>query len=341
LPLRKAALDRVVAAFDAYTPAPGAPNQHKIKIHFDVGPLFDNKPGAIDPENYNLGGGNQIPFARCIYLGTDNVHTSANCANVYDLKQQYFAEARRFIFHYFVIGWSQQTDGSPGSSGLAELGGNDGIITLGDWGFDDEQLTINFQAATIFHELGHNLGLQHGGFEATNYKPNYNSTMNYMYQLEGLDPTGDGNVFYSNYYANDPTNYPPRAKFTSLDIAEDSPGFLMNYSHGTNTTLNEASLKESQGWAGKPIDFNNNNVIDGGTVQANVQPGNYNTANTDVLADYDDWSNLMLNFASTMSANANGAGPVAGLTDSDAHPPLSPPCAGPPIFNDALEHALQ
>ncbi|MFN8602299.1 MAG: hypothetical protein U0842_17685 [Candidatus Binatia bacterium] len=37
------------------------------------------------------------------------------------------------------------------------------------------------------HELGHNLGLRHGGFEdSPEYKPNYLSVMNYSFQTEGL-----------------------------------------------------------------------------------------------------------------------------------------------------------
>ena len=36
------------------------------------------------------------------------------------------------------------------------------------------------------HELGHNLGLRHGGDDHTNYKPSYLSIMNYSFQFGGL-----------------------------------------------------------------------------------------------------------------------------------------------------------
>jgi hypothetical protein len=37
------------------------------------------------------------------------------------------------------------------------------------------------------HELGHNLNLKHGGNEhLPNFKPNYESIMNYMFQTIGL-----------------------------------------------------------------------------------------------------------------------------------------------------------
>ena len=42
------------------------------------------------------------------------------------------------------------------------------------------------QAGTLMHELGHNLGLRHGGDDHTKYKPNYLSVMNYAFQLTGL-----------------------------------------------------------------------------------------------------------------------------------------------------------
>ncbi len=42
------------------------------------------------------------------------------------------------------------------------------------------------ESGKIMHELGHNLGLRHGGDENVNYKPNYLSIMNYSFQLRGI-----------------------------------------------------------------------------------------------------------------------------------------------------------
>jgi len=51
------------------------------------------------------------------------------------------------------------------------------------------------------HELGHNLGLKHGGAEASNFKPNYISVMNYAYNLNGIpvaDAPGSPNLRLCN-----------------------------------------------------------------------------------------------------------------------------------------------
>ena len=51
--------------------------------------------------------------------------------------------------------------------------------------------TILQQAGTLMHELGHALGLLHGGEEDVNNKPNYLSVMNYSFQACGV-PTSAG-----------------------------------------------------------------------------------------------------------------------------------------------------
>ena len=49
------------------------------------------------------------------------------------------------------------------------------------------------------HELGHTLGLRHGGDEDEAAKPNYFSVMNYLYQISGL-PSMTGSSVTQRYY---------------------------------------------------------------------------------------------------------------------------------------------
>jgi hypothetical protein len=121
-----------------------------------------------------------------------------------------FASNRNGYFHYAMHPHSYN---SGGSSGLAEVGGDDLINATLGWSDDYQQVS-----GTIMHELGHNLGLRHGGNEAQNYKPNYNSVMNYQYQFSGVD--------------------------TNCTIPGNG---LLNYSNGTRPSLDEDNLSEADG----------------------------------------------------------------------------------------------
>ena len=59
-------------------------------------------------------------------------------------------------------------------------------MTLGHPSWPTPGGTVMEQAGTLMHELGHNLGLRHGGNDDVNTKPNYLSVMNYAFQNIGL-----------------------------------------------------------------------------------------------------------------------------------------------------------
>lgn len=176
------------------------------------------------------------------------------------LKAANFDPNRSGYFHYVILPHRYGTNSA--SSGQAELPGDDMIVSLYCFGSDGNV------ANTIMHELGHNLSLRHGGFQNCNYKPNYNSVMNYLYQFPGVDsnctPPGDG---------------------------------VLDYSIGDRIDLDENNLDENLGVCGAPAwDWNGNSVIETGVVLDlnSAEPfqfpfcGNLLT----VLQDYDDWGNL-------------------------------------------------
>ena len=183
-----------------------------------------------------------------------------------------------------------EVDGTAGSCGLSEIPGNDSIVTIGSWGNLPEQMIVNWQAATIMHELGHNFGLDHGGYHSSNYKANYVSSMNYLYQLNGLDTDRNGDVFYFEMGSL-------HAGFSSvLDTPHYSSSFEIGFSRGSSIPLNESSVSEQNGIGGVPIDFNGNGVMDSTLVSVNIQPPHYNTSSTDYHRDFDDWANLKFSF---------------------------------------------
>jgi hypothetical protein len=104
--------------------------------------------------------------------------------------------AKLMAFRWMLFGHSLV--GST-SSGCGEIGGDDTAITLANFGVPgpdgDRNGTTSQQAGTVMHELGHNLGLDHGGADGINCKPNYLSVMNYLFQF--TDFVNDRPLTYS------------------------------------------------------------------------------------------------------------------------------------------------
>jgi hypothetical protein len=209
--------------------------------------------------------------------------------------------AKSLVFHYALF--AHQIVGTSGttstSSGSAETPGNDILVTLGAraGGYG----TVDEQAGTFMHELGHNLYLDHFGPRKKNStgdlcKPNYPSVMNYAYQ-------------FSDFGFTRPLEY--------------SSGVCFNGTSGTGGLL-EGSLAENTGIGtgcyGKMVVYGDNtagtshtdlndpptpggvdwNLAGGttGTVAANINKitaiGCSSTSSSDALEDYNDWSNLDL-----------------------------------------------
>ena len=294
--LQKDALDKIVAAFAA----------QNIALHFDVGRhgLYEGYTES-DSETYNLSDrDNQVPYASSIHLSSSYGHD----ASVSEYKSLYFPSERDNIFYFLVAGSSQNLDGSGGSSGVAWLRGQEFLMTLGDWGINYNSteminVGINFQAATIMHEFGHILGLRHGGDEDQNYKPNYYSIMNYMYQLSGLPEIGnvEGDRYYYERCSLDSTggvwktNYSDYNHFYNLNNSPYSTGFSMNYSFGNGGDLNENDLNENDGLrqsSSGSVDWDGNTTI-GSSVSEDLNiMDEYDNAGSTKLSDYNDWANL-------------------------------------------------
>ena len=104
-------------------------------------------------------------------------------ANWYN--SEYVMLAKRYAYHYCIFvhnyqKWNGTTWLDTTSGGLGEVPGDDFMVSLGSW--TNGVGSVDEQAATFMHELGHNLGLDHGGGDDINYKPNYMSIMNYLFQ---------------------------------------------------------------------------------------------------------------------------------------------------------------
>ncbi|MBD1557717.1 hypothetical protein HC752_12315 [Vibrio sp. S9_S30] len=224
---------------------------------------------------------------------------------------------RRLVFYYMMFASSQNKDGTPSSSGIAEFNGNDSLITLGRWKLNSNSATnrnnlVNTQAATLMHEFGHNLGLKHGGNEVLNFKPNYHSTMNYMYQLNGLSTLGviEGDRYYHSNYSEElanthcrdtPQSYPTTPRGLHLGPFASPEDFKIDYSNGLGQPLDESNLDETKG-LGHPVtdgvDFN----CDGDTKDTGLSLDITNADSEQqktILNDFNDWEAISLKFRNT------------------------------------------
>jgi hypothetical protein len=108
-------------------------------------------------------------------------------AGDYEPRPDHFAPERDGYFRYARIGTDVFIGGSR-VAGAAVRNGAD--LWLGFGCTSGTGLTV--RQHLLMHEIGHLLGLGHGGHENANYKPNYGSIMNYRYLTNGADVDCDG-----------------------------------------------------------------------------------------------------------------------------------------------------
>lgn len=247
------AVQIVTNAF-ANAPVKNPDRSEGITLHMDTG---------------NLGGGNALPHQDTLIVwdGFDSIQ-KAN-----------FAKVRRPIFHYTIF--AHDMEGMVGVSGISKgIPGSDFIVSLGSW--TDKVGTINQQAGTFMHELGHNIGLRHGGgVHLPNYKPNYLSVMNYFFQMKGLRINGvDGHFDYSRFRNRTLTEY---RLHEGLGI-----GGTINY--GTRYTDANCNVKEVD--FSKPIDWDGDGRIDKQAVTVDI---NGCDGKLQIIEGFKDWDHLVIN----------------------------------------------
>lgn len=308
---RQEALQKVVDAFRTQTLG-GFP----IRMHIDAGNLYS---ASFNPTQFNLGQTDaEVPYERCISVDDPTTCRSNTSTRtwIHDWKPEYSDIRRRALFHYVLFSNSLRADGTASASGSAEQRGNDVIISLGSWGLNttttaNTHRLINYQAVTLMHELGHNFGLDHAGASSEpNYKPNYWSVMNYLYQLRGLgaDPSGvNATQRWVNFYTND------NDWCSALEnpVCGDPAQFVINYSNGSGASLDETALVErdnlGRGRTGNAYaDWDQSGSLTTSSVSVDVNKDGLRT----VLTDYNDWDNLLIPFSRYASGSA-GVSPLA------------------------------
>ncbi len=261
-----------------------------ISLHFDhdayiitANPVIDSMP--------------DLRAVKATSFGSQAEQNHPNSANIL---------AAKHMTHRYVLFAPSQ----PAHGGLSWLWGHEFYSSIGQ-GSD-----INL-AAVFVHELGHAVGLNHGGGDGVNYKPNYHSIMNYAWS-----------------YQPDPTS-----------LLRDS--WSLNYSNLRAPDLDERNLNEVDGIGGHPnhkvpvgpgfppvpevefgpVDFNR----DGDATDMDVSADINSIVNDEIgagtfLTGFEDWANLKLNFRESgpyrSEFGLEGAGAGNFIAEADLPPQI-------------------
>lgn len=235
------------------------------------------------------------------YFGTALQRTNAD---VIALKKK--------LYRYVIVGGRS----SGGFSGKAQFFGPNAIITLAN--FTPVHGTDEMQAGTLMHELGHTLGLGHGGGIDGKpvhrlFKPNYHSVMNYTWQFRSARGVSNPLGRFA-YWASWRLDY-SRSLFNTLDESaiEETPGIGGSEGHRKHFVATGPLPARAEREVGA-VDFNRDGFT--GTVCLSCNVNNVDprksSAKISVLRPSDDWSYLSDNFCSSFRHGNWSVAPSAG-----------------------------
>lgn len=290
---------RIVMQAFATAPVPNPDGTPGIWIHIDSGPedVMNPRTGARWGA---LSRADQLPEIQFMMSGTRQ--TGPDWNEFQQGKDQFFTAARRTTFRYCVFG-HQLGQGFGLTSGWARgIPGTDFVVTLGGW--TKNVGTASEQAGTFMHELGHTLGLKHGGVDHRGFKPNYLSIMNYFFQTAGLVYNGRGHLFdYSRFVL-------PDLDENSLNESAglSSGGIAPNYGTRQIVVRNGQTQRLAVNDAAGPIDWNDNGVLD-----TNLAWDVNNDGQATVLSSFNDWGAIV--YATGFLGQARADGPLQAAED--------------------------
>ena len=328
-------LDLVVEAF-LNAPVENPDGSTGINLHIEIDEALESR------EPWSANGWAEFNATKALHFGGSQ-RRDADLPNIDDV-----IAARRLAYRYAVF--ADQL-GEDTHSGLAEIRGNDMMVTLGGWTDLAGNRALE-QAGTFMHELGHLLGLKHGGSDHINHKPNYFSVMNYSWQTPiAILPNQGWRLDYSRFGPED------------VPVLDESQ---LDESVGIGFPPEFADVKMYVGPApyrlvplSGPIDWNRDGIINAEPVQVDINT--FEDVNDDrrkdeldaiideVLESYNDWENLEFNFLDQLSDDFGDQEDPDVAPDqrnsSDLHdslPPVGSPRDGFDIEspNDTMEQAF-
>ncbi|WP_169542346.1 reprolysin-like metallopeptidase [Solirubrobacter soli] len=269
-----AAVNKAARSYNSF-PVPNDGAAQGIHLHIDAG------PNALMNVNTGETWGSRSR-ANAIRNGTRFPEWDANWRQLDEFRTANVTRARRGVFHYVLYVDEIDCVGDGCTTGWSRgIPGHDLIMAKKalEWKPDKKDLarpveavaTDTQEAVTLAHELGHNLGLGHGGrahgedpaSQHANQKANYLSIMNYFYSNTGLQ---------SNSQINGIIGFSPieHATLDTHDLAEEDGLDPDPFAHlQVKFWCPNGDLTYKDSWGG--IDWNCDGPVRDGSTNTNLQ----------------------------------------------------------------------
>jgi len=240
-------------------------------------------PEGEEGINLILDTSGSVPFHSILAFNT--VADGTEDAKYADLKSAYFDNAARGRVYHYAIWGNMLPCSYSGISDRSDATGNgdDFVVAFDD--FPTNYFTLRTQVETFVHELGHDLGLRHGGDTADDYKPNYWSAMSYTWMHRSAYEEESTRRLWPTcepiYWAD--------ASATEIGPAPSTINAILDFSHGMGRQVDERALDEAGGVCGFAVDWNGDGHTTGTGLSFDANDdGDLN----DVLDDFADWRAL-------------------------------------------------
>ena len=278
---------------------------NNVISQFDHAPLCN--PDGISGITLHIEVDEEVPHNQ--YIDMDQLRQikslkQGTLENRNDTNRDNIIKAKELLYYYSLFAdrqpeeYSGQADGIPK---FIEPSTKTFMVTLGSEGWAVDPTTgqrvgnIDQQSGTFMHELGHSLGLPHGGRDHGQFKPNYLSVMNYAFQASSI--LGTRNLDYSRCEINELDEM-------KLDedkgISKTCPPGMLTIIYGHNLYDSDRCKDKAEVIpTGIPVDWDKNNLTNGTAIPADLNcDGEYSS-----LGSIDDWNNLVFPLENMKNSN--------------------------------------